>query len=124
MINLRFYFDSKYFNIEIFYKKNKIFKIPINSNSKFENKNYITTLKEKIISLTSPQRLCLLFLSLCYKVNKPCIIQGKTCSGKTHIIYLFSKIIGKHLNVFQMNKDSGLFIINGQSKTLTKDFKL
>ena len=80
-----------------------------------ENIN-IEEINKNLVSLTGPQRYCLLFLSCCYISNKPCILQGETSSGKTHLIHLFADMLGKKLKVYQMNNDSNVILINGQSK--------
>jgi len=76
----------------------------------------IEEINKNLVSLTGPQRYCLLFLSCCYISNKPCILQGETSSGKTHLIHLFADMLGKKLKVYQMNNDSNVILINGQSK--------
>ena len=68
----------------------------------------------KIHSLTPEQRICLIFLIICYKSNLPCIIQGPSSSGKTHIIKLFFDLINEDLEVIQLNNDSGINVLIGQ----------
>jgi midasin (ATPase involved in ribosome maturation) len=68
----------------------------------------------KIYSLTPEQRICLIFLIICYKSNLPCIIQGLSISGKTHIIKLFFDLINEDLEVIQLNNDSGINVLIGQ----------
>lgn len=55
-------------------------------------------LKNKFISLTSHQKICILFLILCKLSNQTPIIKGETSSGKTHVINIFAELIGKSLN--------------------------
>ena len=55
-------------------------------------------LKNKFISLTSHQKICILFLILCKLSKQTPIIQGETASGKTHVINIFAELIGKSLN--------------------------
>jgi hypothetical protein len=45
--------------------------------------------------------------------NRVCIIQGKTASGKSYVI--FAKVLGKQLIIYQMNPDSSLSIFFNQS---------
>ena len=120
--SLKFFYDSENINIEILinnkynYLSLPLFKNLDDNENKYKSITNIEEINKNILSLTGPQRHCLLFLSCCYLSNKPCIIQGETCSGKTHLIHLFSKMLGKNLNVYQMNKDSNVVLINGQSK--------
>ena len=71
-------------------------------NNEFIDKDDIL---EKLNTLTKPQKHCLLFLSCSYLTNYSIILQGNTNSGKTHLITLFAKMMGKKLNIYQMNKD-------------------
>ena len=75
--------------------------------------------REKIIcklnTLTKPQKHCLLFLSCSILTNCSIILQGNTNSGKTHLITLFAEMLGKKLQIYQMNKDINLSMFFGQS---------
>ena len=108
--------DVGYLYLEI--KMNdKYYYLPFHEMKDNEEKNInIEEINKNLISLTGPQRYCLLFLSCCYISNKPCILQGETSSGKTHLIHLFANMLGKKLKVYQMNSDSNVILINGQSK--------
>ena len=66
-------------------------------------------------SLTLPQKHCLIFLGCSLLSKRSCVIQGDTASGKSHLIRLFAKILGAKLNVFQMNSDSDISMLAGQS---------
>ena len=118
--SLKFFYDSENINIEIsMNKKYYYISLPLEQNSYNEEKKLkinIEEINKNIVSLTSPQRYCLLFLVCSYLSNKPCILQGETSSGKTHLIRLFAKMLGKKLNIYQMNNDSNIIMINGQSK--------
>ena len=95
----------------------KYYYLPFHEIKDNEEKNInIEEINQNLVSLTGPQRYCLLFLSCCYISNKPCILQGETSSGKTHLIHLFANMLGKKLKVYQMNNDSNVILINGQSK--------
>ncbi|KAK8841092.1 hypothetical protein M9Y10_027933 [Tritrichomonas musculus] len=76
---------------------------------------YNPTIIEKLKTLTDEQGQCLLFLICAVLSKRPCIIQGSTASGKSHIIRLFAKMLGRKLNVYQMNSDSNMSIFTGQS---------
>ena len=108
-----------YFNYTLD-KKNLIIKISENSNKELLLKTYDTNIDKNEINtilncLTDSQMRCLFFLCLCFKTKIIPIIQGETVTGKTFIIRLFSKILGQKLNIYQMNKDTGLSIFVGQS---------
>ena len=92
------------------------FKPPLNYNNKFLD-------EDKLNTLTKPQKHCLLFLFCSYKTNRSIILQGNTNSGKTHLITLFSKMVGKKLHIYQMNKDINLSMFFGQSsiRNFTKE---
>ena len=119
--SLKFYFDSESITIEILINK-KYYYLSISLNPKNNNVDNkinidIDEINKNIVSLTAPQRYCLLFLVCSFLSNKPCILQGETSSGKTHLIRLFANIMGKKLNIYQMNNDSNIIMINGQSKS-------
>ena len=91
--------------------------LPFHEMKDNEEKNInIEEINKNLVSLTGPQRYCLIFLSCCYISNKPCILQGETSSDKTHLIHLFANMLGKKLKVYQKNNDSNVILINGQSK--------
>ena len=120
--NLNFIYNDEKVIIEILMngKENNTLSLtlPLNKNNHSDKKKIhieINDIKKDIISLTLPQRYCLLFLACSYLSNKPCILQGETSSGKTHLILLFAKMLGKKLNIYQMNNDSNIIMINGQS---------
>ena len=82
----------------------------INSNEEKEilltgNIN-IKYIKKKINTLTEVQKQCLLFLFISFLSKRTCIIQGPTASGKSKLVSLFAKMIGKELIVYQMNNDT------------------
>ena len=60
----------------------------------------------------------MLFLFLSILCKRACIIQGDTAAGKTHLIRLFSEMLGQKLIVYQINKETGLSIFTGQSTLL------
>jgi len=99
-------------------EKNKIqiktyFKAPLTNDE-------ITNLKNVFISLTSNQKSCILFLILCALTKRACIIQGETASGKSHVIRTFALLVGKNLNVYQLNSESSTSLLTGQSTLNTK----
>ena len=90
----------------------------INSNEEKEilltgNIN-IKYIKKKINTLTEVQKQCLLFLFISFLSKRTCIIQGPTASGKSKLVSLFAKMIGKELIVYQMNNDTNSSMLSGQ----------
>jgi hypothetical protein len=67
-----------------------------------------------INSLTLSQRHCLLFLMAVVRSHQACIIKGPTASGKSHIIRVFTKVIGKELVTIQVNSNTGIALLTGQ----------
>ena len=88
-------------------------------NRKLED-DEIKELKSCFISLTSNQKSCILFLILCALTKRTALIQGETASGKSHVIRTFAYLMGKELNVYQLNSESSTSLLTGQSKLNTK----
>jgi midasin (ATPase involved in ribosome maturation) len=61
------------------------------------------------------EKYCILLLICSLKANKTVILQGATASGKSYVILKFSLILGQKLNIYQMNSNSGMSILTGQS---------
>ncbi|KAK8854130.1 hypothetical protein M9Y10_016684 [Tritrichomonas musculus] len=70
---------------------------------------------QELRTLTIEQQQCLLFLTCAVLSKRVCIIQGSTASGKSHIIRLFANMLGQKISVYQMNSDSDMSILTGQS---------
>ena len=66
-------------------------------------------------SLTLSEKYCILLLICSLKANKTVILQGKTAAGKSFVILKFSLLLGQKLNIYQMNSNSGMSILTGQS---------
>ena len=62
-------------------------------------------------TLSFEQKKCFAFLGLSVKSKIPCIIQGSTGVGKSHLIKLFAKILGKKLHIFELNKDNQISLL-------------
>jgi len=113
------------------YIKNEKFRIEIEEKVSdpldFDLKKNRPINKEEILkkynTLTLPQKHCLLFLSCSVMTKCSIILQGNTNSGKTHLITLFANMLGKKLNIYQMNKDISSTMFFGQSmiRKLTKE---
>ena len=74
----------------------------------------IEEIRSLLDSLTKPQKQCILCLAATFLAGRTSLIQGGTASGKTLIIRVFSKLMGKKLNIYQMNSETGVNIITGQ----------
>ena len=66
-------------------------------------------------SLILSEKYCVLLLICILKANKTVILQGATASGKSYEILKFSLLLGQKLNIYQMNSNSGMCILTGQS---------
>jgi hypothetical protein len=69
---------------------------------------------DAIDSLTISQRHCLVFLMRSVLSRQPCILQGPTASGKSHIVRLFAQLLGRKLVIIQLNNDVGISALIGQ----------
>ena len=67
--------------------------------------------EEEKNTLSYEQKKCLIFLGLSVKSNISCIIQGSTGVGKSHLIKLFAKFLGKKLHIFELNKDNQISLL-------------
>ena len=65
----------------------------------------------KIHSLTPDQRRGIIFLMLSVLSKVPCVIQGETASGKTHLIRLFCDLLGQKPLTIDINNDTGISIL-------------
>ena len=83
------------------------------------NSEQIEDLERCFNTLTSNQKICILFLILCSLSKSPAIIQGETASGKSHVIRAFAYLMGKKLNVYQLNSESNTYLLFGQPKLNT-----
>ena len=72
-------------------------KISIKTYKKFSPEEK-EVLQKKFISLNTHQKICILFLILCKLAKQTPIIQGETASGKTHVVNIFSELLGKSIN--------------------------
>ena len=71
----------------------------------------LKSFEEEKNTLSFEQKKCLIFLGLAVKSNIPCIIQGSTGVGKSHLIKLFAKFLGKKLHIFELNKDNQISLL-------------
>ena len=97
------------------YKKELIMEVNDKSIS-IETNEIFQNFEEEYNTLSFEQRKCLIFLGLSVKANVPCIIQGTSGVGKSHLIKLFAKILGKKLNIFELNKDNDISLLTKQCK--------
>ena len=103
------------FDLDLYYinnsNKNEL-RMEVNEKSfSIKSNDILNNIEEKFNTLSFEQKKCLIFLGLSVKSNIPCIIKGETGVGKTHLIKLFSKIIGKKLHIFELNKDNDISLL-------------
>jgi len=111
--------------IKISEESKKALEIPIND---IANVNEMK-IQEALASLTIPQKHCMTFLACSLLAKRTCILQGNTASGKSFLVRLFAQMLGQKLVVYQMNSDTGMSILTGQSIisdsiTLQEDAKI
>jgi len=97
--------------IKISEESKKALEIPINDIS---NVNEMK-IQEALASLTIPQKHCMTFMACSLLAKRTCILQGNTASGKSFLVRLFAQMLGQKLVVYQMNSDTGMSILTGQS---------
>ena len=71
----------------------------------------LNNFEEEKNTLSFEQKKCLIFLGLAVKSNLPCIIQGPTGVGKSYLVKLFAKFLGKKLHIFELNKDNQISLL-------------
>ena len=80
-------------------------------------------------TLSFEQIKCFIFLGLAVKSKMACIVQGPSGVGKSHLIKLFAKFLGKKLHIFELNKDNQIslltkcYIFNNYSKEEKEDIQ-
>ena len=94
--------------------------------SKFEYSTPIDDKKKDLFeksfnNLSKSQKLGILFLLLSFETKMTCIIQGPFCSGKTHLIKVFSKICDKEIEIIDLSNESNLSLLTGK---LTPSYKI
>ena len=62
-------------------------------------------------TLCYEQKKCLIVLGLAVKSKLPCILEGPTGVGKSHLIKLFAKMLGKNLHIINLNKDNDISLL-------------
>ena len=78
-----------------------------NPISQEEKKNLLL----KTHSLSPDQRRGIIYLMLSVLSDVPCVIQGITASGKTHLIRLFCELLGRIPLIIDINNDTGISIL-------------
>ena len=68
-------------------------------------------LLSKTHSLSPDQRRGIIFLMLSVLSDVPCVIQGITASGKTHLVRLFCDLLGRIPLIIDINNDTGINIL-------------
>ena len=67
--------------------------------------------EEEKNTLSFEQKKCLIVLGLSVISKLPCILQGPTGIGKSHLIKLFAKILGKKLHIIVLNNDNDVSLL-------------
>jgi MoxR-like ATPase len=90
-------------------------------DNKGENLSYPTKISKNKIqrkelllkthSLSPDQRRGIIFLMLSVLSDVPCVIQGVTASGKTHLIRLFCELLGIIPLIIDVNNDTGISVL-------------
>ena len=70
--------------------------------------------------LSFDQKKCLIVLGLAVKSKLPFILQGPTGVGKSHLIKLFARILGKKLHIIVLNKDNDISLLT--KRNIFKNF--
>lgn len=65
----------------------------------------------KTHSLSPDQRRGIIYLMLSVLSDAPCVIQGITSSGKTHLIRLFCELLRREPLIIDINNDTGISIL-------------
>ena len=113
--NKNFSSQEPSFDIDINYKNHnnelllelidKLNRKPIKSIS-LETKGILQDFEEKKNTLSFDQKKALIVLGLAVKSKFPCILEGQTGIGKSHLIQLFAKLLGKKIIIIDLNKDN------------------
>ena len=105
--------QNEAYNLDINYKnETKNLSFELNKKSiEIEALNKFDTLDIEKNTLSFEQKKCLIILGLVVKAKLPCILQGETGVGKSHLIKLFAKFLGKELHVIELNKDNDVSIL-------------
>ena len=105
--------ENKIFDVDINYKnQNKELLIEVNGKSiTLNSKHKLETFESEKNTLSFEQKKCLIVLGLSVKSKLPFILKGQTGIGKSHLIKLFSKMLGQKLYVIEFNKDNDISIL-------------
>jgi len=82
-------------------------KSPISLNTS----KILDTFETEKNTLSFEQMKCLIVLGLAVNSKKSCILQGETGIGKSYLIKLFAKFLGKKLHILELNKDNDISIL-------------
>ena len=91
------------------------------------DENYKKELEQDFNDLNYYQKLGMMLLLFGVNANYTCIIQGPSCSGKTHLIKTFAKLCKKKIEILDLSSESNLSLFAGQltpsSKIKEKNMK-
>ena len=71
-------------------------------------------------NLTENQKLGIIFLLLSIKSKYVSIIQGPSCSGKTHLVKTFAKLCNKKIEILDLTNETDLSLFTGQLSPSSK----
>ena len=102
------------FNLDLNYRTGikKEFIMEVNDKlTSIETNSIFDDFEEEKNTLSIEQKKCLIFLGLAVKANIPCIVQGETGIGKSHLVKLFAKFLGKKLHILELNQDNDISLL-------------
>jgi len=99
--------DNDEFRIDPYNKEQNLCYKTKQQLKKEEKKNLLS----KIHSLSPDQRRGIIFLMLSVLSDVPCVVQGVTASGKTHLVRLFCQLLGQIPLIIDINNDTGISIL-------------
>ena len=88
--------------------------IQITNESFILNSSDCINLQKCLNTLSPEQKKCFIYLCISYLSNIHFILKGPTGVGKSFLIQLLSKILGKKLFVYQVNKDNNNYKLLNQ----------
>ena len=88
--------------------------IQINNESFILNSNDCINLQKSLNTLSPEQKKSFISLCISYLSNIPFILKGPTGVGKSYLIQLLAKILGKKLFVYQISKDNNNYKLLNQ----------
>ena len=105
--------NKQEFNLNIYFQYHRLIFEINRTQISFESLNLDYFTKDiNISTLSFEQKKCLIILGLAVKSKFPCILQGSSGIGKSHLIKLFAKLLGKKLYIIKLNKDNDISLFS------------